>query len=84
MPATFIAILTAHLLGDFVLQPAWLIEHKRRISFLFLHAAIVTLATYLLLGALHSPILLIIFLTHLSTDAIKVYLCSNSLGPFSN
>jgi len=82
MPATFIAILTAHLLGDFILQPAWMIEHKRRISILFLHAAVVTLASYLFLGTFHSAILLIILLTHLGIDAIKVYLCSNSLGPF--
>lgn len=82
MPATFLAILTAHLLGDFILQPAWMIERKRQISILFLHAAVVTLASYLLLGAFHPAILLVILLTHLGIDAIKVYLLPNSLGPF--
>jgi len=82
MPATFLALLTAHLLGDFILQPSWMIERKRRISILLLHAVVITLASYLFLGTFYSAILLIIFLTHLGIDAIKVYLCSNSLGPF--
>jgi hypothetical protein len=82
MPATFIAILTAHLLGDFILQPAWMIERKRQVLILALHAAVVAMASYLLLGTFHSAILLVIFLTHFCFDAIKIYLLSNSLGPF--
>ena len=31
MAETFVAILTAHLLGDFIFQTEWMIERKRRI-----------------------------------------------------
>jgi hypothetical protein len=82
MASTFAAILTAHLLGDFILQTQWMIERKRQIWVLTLHVIAVTAASYLLLGAFHWRILLVIFLTHLAMDAIKVYFFRDSLAPF--
>jgi hypothetical protein len=80
MAATFAAILTAHLLGYLIFQAEWMIDGRRRIWALVLHAAIVTLAAYLLLGSFHWQILLVIFLTHLVMDAIKVYFLADSLA----
>jgi Protein of unknown function (DUF3307) len=82
MAATLAALLTAHLLGDFILQTDWMVGRKRRIWILVLHVVVVTSATYLLLGTFDWRILLAIFLTHFVMDAIKVYWLSDSLAPF--
>jgi hypothetical protein len=82
MAATLTALLTAHLLGDFVMQPNWMIERKRRIHILLLHALVIVLVSYLLLGVFHWRILLAIFFTHLAMDTLKVYLLSDGLVPF--
>jgi hypothetical protein len=82
MPSTFAAILTAHLLGDFIFQARWMVEHKHQFWVLVLHVTVVTSISYLLLGTLHWPILLVIFQTHLIMDAIKVYGLSDSLVSF--
>jgi hypothetical protein len=80
MAATFVALLTAHLLGDFIFQTEWMIERKRRIWVLVLHVAIVASASYLLLGTFHWRILLVILLTHFVMDAVKAYYLSGSLA----
>jgi len=82
MAATFAALLTAHLLGDFIFQTRWMIEHKRQVWVLALHVAAVTSASYVLLGTFHWRILLVILLTHFAMDAIKVYYLSDSLAAF--
>lgn len=82
MAETLVAILTAHLLGDFIFQTSWMVKRKRHLAVLPLHVAIVTLTSWLLLGTLHWPILTIIFLTHLSMDAVKAYMMRDSLASF--
>jgi len=82
MPSTFTAILTAHLLGDFIFQTRWMIDRKRQFGVLVLHVVVVTSLSYLLLGTLHWTILLVILQTHFIMDAIKVYALSDSLVPF--
>ncbi|MDF1577312.1 MAG: DUF3307 domain-containing protein [Desulfurivibrionaceae bacterium] len=82
MTETFLAIITAHLLGDFVLQTGWMVARKKKFPVLFLHAAIVTLVSALLLGGWHWPILSAIFFLHLTIDAIKVNLTDDSWPPF--
>jgi hypothetical protein len=71
-------LLTAHLLGDFVLQPsAWVISKeskKVKSGPLYLHVLVVTVLTYLLLwdwSKWYIP--LIIGLTHLLIDIWKCY-----------
>ncbi len=71
MAGTLTAILTAHLLGCFISQTAWMAGRKHRIWAPVLSAAIVTSASYLLLGSFHWQILLAIFLAHLTLDAIE-------------
>ena len=82
MAETFTAILTAQLLGDFIFQTRWMVKHKGHVGVLLLHVAIMTIASGLLMGAFHWPILLAIFLAHLSMDAINVYRMKDSLVPF--
>ncbi|MBC8183296.1 DUF3307 domain-containing protein [candidate division KSB1 bacterium] len=79
MAETLLTILTAHLLGDFILQTDWMVKHKQHFGVLLLHASIVTTVSYLLLGAFHWQILLVIFLMHFGIDAIKVCRMADSL-----
>jgi hypothetical protein len=43
--------LTAYLLGNFILQAEWIVKRARPILPLILRGAVVTLTSYLLLGA---------------------------------
>jgi hypothetical protein len=82
MAATFCAILTAYLLGNFILQAEWTVERIRRFWPLVLRGAVVTLMSYLLLGAFHWRILLVILLTHVLMAAIKAHMPSDSIAFF--
>lgn len=82
MPETLATILTAHLLGDFTFQTNWIVKHKRNHGILLLHVTIITALSALLLGALHWPILVVIFLTHVGMDAIKVHGMKDTLISF--
>ena len=82
MAETFTTILTAHLLGDFILQTNWMVKHKRNVGVLLFHVAVVTTASWLLMGSFQWLILLVIFLTHLGMDAIRAYRMSDSPVPF--
>lgn len=82
MPETLVTILTAHLLGDFVFQTGRMVKRKRHMGVLLLHVIMVTVLSCLLIGCFHWQILLLIFLTHLALDALKVYRMEDSLVPF--
>jgi hypothetical protein len=82
MSETFLALLAAHLLADFPLQPDWMIRRKRNPAVLGLHAATVGLTAILALGAWPAPLLLILLLTHLIMDATKVYALKDTLQAF--
>ena len=71
MLATFVTLFTAHLVGDFVLQPGSMVQNKRRWPVLISHALIVTLLTALALRGIPVPLLPVVFLTHLTIDFIK-------------
>lgn len=79
MATTFAAILAAHLLGYLICPAKWFTGRRRWIWMHVLHTAVVTLASYLLLGTFHWKILLVIFLTHLVLNAIKANFLSDSL-----
>jgi hypothetical protein len=76
MIETAIALLAAHMLGDFVFQPGWMIKHKRHPGVLLLHVAIVTALSAALLGALDPLVLGLIAGTHLVMDALKLFVLS--------
>ena len=82
MAETLITILTAHLLGNFILQTNWMEEHKRHIGVLLLRAFVVMILTCLLMGSFPWQILLIIFLLNFVVDAIKIYRKMDSLFSF--
>lgn len=82
MYETLLALLVAHLVADFPLQPDWMIRRKRNPAVLGLHGLIVIGAAALALGGWPARLLLILVGTHLTMDAIKVYLLRDSLGSF--
>jgi hypothetical protein len=74
----FFKWLCAHLLGDFVLQPASMVRHKReykaRSGYLYLHALIHAALVYLFTGWWTCWILpLVVGVTHLLIDLWKLY-----------
>lgn len=79
---TLIALLTAHVLGDFVFQNDAMSNRKRNPGVLLLHVLIVTGLSLLLLGNLHWPVILGIFGSHLLIDALKTYVVGDSLHAF--
>jgi hypothetical protein len=65
-------MIAAHMIGDFPLQPNWLVGRKKNAGYLFLHALIHAGIAYLALKAWacwQAPAL--IFLLHAPIDAIK-------------
>lgn len=82
MAETLAALLTAHLLGDFVFQTSWMVKRKRQAAVLLLHVLLVTGASFLLLGNLHWPTLLVIFAGHLGIDAVKAFILKDTLRTF--
>ncbi len=70
----FWRLFLAHLLGDYLLQPDWIVFNKRRIWALGLHAAIHFAAMFLLVGIYYEdawPKLLILAFIHLIMDWMK-------------
>lgn len=85
MTETFIALLFAHTLADFVFQTDWMVTHKRNPLALGLHAVIVGLTTVAATGSLH-PALIALALVHIGIDVGKLILASvwksGGFGPF--
>ena len=71
MTETFIALLLAHVLADFVFQNKWMISAKAGIGGLFVHGVIVVVAAWIAVGFVPSSVLVLIFATHVLIDAIK-------------
>ncbi len=70
-----LALLSAHLLGDFVFQTAQIVKEKKRFPVLALHAAIIAILSYIFIGHWTSYIIpVIIWGSHALIDAIKVRL----------
>ena len=82
MIETFLALLAAHLVADFPLQPAALIRRKRNVFVLLAHAAIVALVSILLLGAAPPGLLAILVVSHVAMDALKTYGLPDTLWAF--
>jgi len=80
---TFLALLTAHLIADFPLQPTWMIQRKRNPGVLGLHIALVGAVAILTLGSAPVVLLAILVTTHAFMDAIKVFVLKDSLRSFT-
>jgi len=74
MPETIAILFVAHLLGDFVFQPNWMVRGKKTFYVLLLHAAIPAAIATLFLGCLHPQIIGLTFVTHAAIDFTKVRL----------
>ncbi|TRO91303.1 DUF3307 domain-containing protein [Glycocaulis profundi] len=73
MAETFIALLFAHVLADFVFQFSWIIRRKRDPGMFVLHVLIVTVLAALALGGGPWQALLVIAVTHAFFDALKLW-----------
>jgi Protein of unknown function (DUF3307) len=82
MTETFIALLFAHVLADFVLQTNWMATNKRNPVALVAHIAIVLLTAIAAIGHLH-PALLALAGAHLVIDAGKAWLPWRNLWTFA-
>ncbi len=82
MTETLIALLCAHLVADFPLQPGLVIRNKRNPLVLAGHALIVLAVTVLLLGAAPTLLLFILLATHIAMDAVKTWLLPDRLWAF--
>ncbi len=75
-----ISLVTAHLLGDFVLQSQNDVANKNKLWVLLKHAGIIAVLSYLLVGVWPRwEILVIIWLTHVAIDWLKAGMTHN--GP---
>lgn len=79
---TFIALLCAHLVADFVLQTDGLIRNKRNPLLMLVHAFIVLVTAVFFLGGVPITMLVILVGTHIAMDAAKVYLLPPKLWSF--
>lgn len=73
MIETFIALLLAHTLADFVFQPDWMNANKRRPGVMLLHGVIVLLTAQAALGTVASTELLLLAAAHVAIDCVKTY-----------
>jgi len=86
MLETFTALLSAHLLADFVLQTDYMIAHKRNARILALHGVIIGIATIVALGGctlLAIMMTIVIIVSHIAMDHIKVRYLGDTLGSFA-
>jgi hypothetical protein len=82
MTETFIALLFAHVLADFVLQTNWMAANKRNPAALVAHVAVVLVTALATMGTLH-PALLALAAAHLVIDAGKAWLPWRNLAAFT-
>lgn len=82
MAETFLALLTAHLLGDFVIQTDWVLKNKRKKLVLLLHVTTICIASLAMLRSFHWQIVITVFVTHLFFDLLKTKASKDSTGPF--
>jgi len=82
MIETFLALLTAHFLADFLFQPNWMIVNKKNPLVFCLHIIIIGVVAIALLGGFPIIVLLILCGTHLIMDGIKTYILDNKSWAF--
>ena len=73
MIETFIALLLAHALADFVFQTGWIHANKRRPGAMLLHGLIVLVTAQAALGQVAAPELAVLAVAHLVIDVVKTH-----------
>lgn len=72
MTETFVALLLAHALADFVFQTNWMVTGKRRVGPLLAHGLAVLVTAAVTTGSL-SPWLLVLAVAHMAIDLAKAH-----------
>lgn len=80
MLESFVALLLAHVLADFLFQSNWMVQNKAKLSGLAAHGAVVALTLLVTTLTLH-PALLWLCAIHLAIDLAKTRFAQN-LGSF--
>lgn len=83
MDKTLLALIAAHILADFPLQPNWMVARKREPLMLLLHLLVVVALAAVALGSTSAPLLAILAGTHLAMDALKTYVLKDKLSTFA-
>jgi hypothetical protein len=83
MAETLLALVSGHLLADFIIQTEWMVRNKRKLWVMLLHITSVIAITAVLLGTWNWPVLLTILGTHLLMDAIKAHLLKDTFHAFA-
>lgn len=84
MAETFLSLLAAHLIGDFLLQTGWIIKNKKQWPALLIHVSIITILSMLILGTWHPVIIPVIAVTHLAVDYVKANLLKDNALAFTS
>ncbi|MCF7707544.1 MAG: DUF3307 domain-containing protein [Verrucomicrobia bacterium] len=84
MEKTIAVLIAAHILGDFLLQPDWLVERKKQISFMVLHGFVHALLVYGLYQTWAYWMLPVAILAaHLAIDLVKQICKSDGAKAFA-
>ncbi|MEM6376451.1 MAG: DUF3307 domain-containing protein [Pseudomonadota bacterium] len=79
MIETFVALICAHVLADYVLQPGWMVKRKRNPFVLLLHGLVVLAVSLATLGHIDAPPVIALAMIHVVIDATKIYGFSDTL-----
>lgn len=82
MIETFVALLFAHTMADFVFQPGWIATRKKEPGILIFHIALVLALAMAAIGRVDAPEILALAGAHLLIDAIKAHLLPDNLAAF--
>uniref|UniRef100_B0SXS9 DUF3307 domain-containing protein n=1 Tax=Caulobacter sp. (strain K31) TaxID=366602 RepID=B0SXS9_CAUSK len=80
MLETLVALLTAHVLADFLVQTDAMVAAKDTPKGMAQHIACVVILAGLAIGSLNPPVLGVIFITHLAMDLTKTHLMQKMAG----
>ncbi|MEM6482446.1 MAG: DUF3307 domain-containing protein [Pseudomonadota bacterium] len=80
MIATFIALVFAHVVADYVLQPGWMVERKRNPLILLLHGLVILVVTHAAVGHFDARAVISLAVMHVCIDAAKVYGFADTLA----
>jgi Protein of unknown function (DUF3307) len=81
MTETFVALLLAHTLADFLFQTNWMVQNKRQLLPMLAHIGVVLATAVATTGTLH-PAIVVLAAVHMLIDAIKTGYFPNRLYPF--